>query len=292
MARDDADMPPNFADVQAHYDLSDEFFALFLDPTRTYSCAYFEREDMSLGEAQLAKIDLALGKLDLRSGQRLLDIGCGWGACLRRAVTRFDVRGVGLTLSVNQRAHAQSVLDADPLTKGRAEVRLAGWEQFDEPVDAIVSIGAFEHFRVSRFGAFFERCNALLPVGGRMLLHTIVWHSLQTLQERGLSFTHEDVLFAKFIRREIFPGGQLASPEVIEDHARGAGFMVERVHPLCLHYACTLETWAESLRNARSRAIALTSEATCETYMRYLTGCAARFRSGHLDVVQFTLRKA
>jgi cyclopropane fatty-acyl-phospholipid synthase-like methyltransferase len=93
---------PHFEDVQAHYDLSDDFFALFLDPTRTYTCAYFERDDMTLEEAQTAKIDLALGKLALRPGMMLLDIGCGWGSAMLRALECYDVNVVGLTLSKNQ----------------------------------------------------------------------------------------------------------------------------------------------------------------------------------------------
>ncbi len=95
-------LEPHFDDVQAHYDLSDEFFALFLDPTRTYSCAYFERDDMTLEEAQLAKVDLSLGKLSLQPGMTLLDIGCGWGTTIVRALERYDVNVVGLTLSRNQ----------------------------------------------------------------------------------------------------------------------------------------------------------------------------------------------
>src|SRR6476646_3306175 len=148
------DLQPHFEDVQAHYDLSDDFFALFLDPTRTYSCAYFERDDMTLEEAQIAKIDLALGKLGLEPGMTLLDIGCGWGATLRRAIERYDVNVVGLTLSRNQAAHVQKTFDEldSPRTK---RVLLQGWEQFDEPVDRIVSIGAFEHFGHDRYDDFF-----------------------------------------------------------------------------------------------------------------------------------------
>jgi cyclopropane-fatty-acyl-phospholipid synthase len=105
------ELTPHFGNVQAHYDLSDDFFRLFLDPTQTYSCAYFERDDMTLEEAQLAKIDLALGKLNLEPGMTLLDIGCGWGATIRRAIEKYDVNVVGLTLSENQAAHVQKTLD-------------------------------------------------------------------------------------------------------------------------------------------------------------------------------------
>ena len=101
-------LEPHFEDVQAHYDLSDDFFRLFLDPTQTYSCAYFERDDMTLEEAQLAKIDLSLGKLGLEPGMTLLDVGCGWGATINRALEKYDVNVVGLTLSRNQQAHVQA----------------------------------------------------------------------------------------------------------------------------------------------------------------------------------------
>ncbi len=104
-------LTPHFADVQAHYDMSDDFFRLFLDPTQTYSCAYFEREDMTLEEAQIAKVDLALGKLGLQPGMTLLDVGCGWGATIRRAIENYDVNVVGLTLSKNQTAHVQKLFD-------------------------------------------------------------------------------------------------------------------------------------------------------------------------------------
>ena len=104
-------LTPYFDDVQAHYDLSDDFYRLFLDRTQTYSCAYFEREDMTLEEAQLAKIDLSLGKLGLEPGMTLLDIGCGWGTAMRRAMEKYDVNVVGLTLSKNQAAHVQKMFD-------------------------------------------------------------------------------------------------------------------------------------------------------------------------------------
>src|SRR6266700_1653394 len=106
-----SELTPRFEDVQSHYDLSDDFYRLFLDATQTYSCAYFERDDMTLEEAQIAKIDLSLGKLGLQPGMTLLDVGCGWGATMRRAVEKYDVNVVGLTLSKNQHARAQQVLD-------------------------------------------------------------------------------------------------------------------------------------------------------------------------------------
>src|ERR1700758_4910751 len=132
-------------DVQAHYDLSNEFFALFQDPTRTYSCAYFPRENMSLHEAQVAKLDLSLEKLGLEPGMTLLDIGCGWGSGMKRAVERYDVNVVGLTLSKNQHAYCRQVLDGIDSKRSR-RVMLWDWAEFGEQVDRIVVIEALEHF--------------------------------------------------------------------------------------------------------------------------------------------------
>jgi len=285
-------LEPNFQDVQTHYDLSDQFFALFLDPSMTYSCAYFERDDATLAEAQQAKIDLALGKCDLHPGMTLLDIGCGWGATARRAADQYDVRAIGLTLSKNQQRTATARAEQDGLG-AQIEYHLAGWEQFDQPVDRIVSIGAFEHFRMARFGAFFSHARRLLRDAarppGRMLLHTIVYGSEDTLEPGQTLMTHEHVLFAKFIQKEIFPGGQLTRASVIEQYAREAGFECHRVHSLRLHYARTLDCWAHNLERQRDRAVELTSQANYDKYMKYLTGCAHYFRTGHLDVCQFTL---
>jgi len=286
------DMRPFYQDVQAHYDLSNDFFALFLDPEMVYSCAYFQRDDMSLEEAQMAKIDLALGKCDLRPGMRLLDIGCGWGATVRRAAERYGVDAVGLTLSKAQLEVASRRTSDLSESAGQVEIRLQGWEEFEEPIDRIVSIGAFEHFRLERYDAFFQRFRSLLPDDGRMLLHTIVWHDLNSLEKRGIETTHDNVKFGKFIRKHIFPGGQLCTPGLIVEHAQRAGFDVLRKHSLQLHYARTLDRWAENLSAKQTEAIKLTSDETYDIYMKYLTGCAAHFRSGHLDLMQFTLAVA
>ncbi|MBS4728754.1 class I SAM-dependent methyltransferase [Mycobacterium sp. SM1] len=281
---------PHFEDVQAHYDLSDDFFRLFLDPTLTYSCAYFERADMSLEEAQIAKIDLALGKLGLQPGMTLLDVGCGWGATMRRAIERYDVNVVGLTLSKNQAAHVQKMLDAmDAPRSGR--VLLAGWEQFDEPVDRIVSIGAFEHFGHDRYDDFFAMAHGAMPDDGVMLLHTITGLTGPQMVERGLPLTFELARFMKFILTEIFPGGRLPSIEKVQEHSAKAGFTLTRMQSLQPHYAKTLDHWAAALQARRHEAIAIQSEEVYERYVKYLTGCAKGFRIGYIDVNQFTLEK-
>ena len=283
-------LTPHFADVQAHYDLSDDFFRLFLDPSQTYSCAYFERDDMTLEQAQMAKIDLALGKLGLTPGMTLLDIGCGWGAAMRRAVETHDVNVIGLTLSKNQATHVEHLLD-DMDTGRSRRVLLQGWEQFDEPVDRIVSIGAFEHFGHDRYPAFFRMAYDALPPDGVMLLHTICGIETGQAAALGIPLTFELARFVKFIMTEIFPGGRLPSISMVHEHAAAAGFRVTRVQSLQPHYATTLDHWAQALEAHRDEAIAIQSVEVYDRYMKYLTGCADMFRLRQVDVNQFTLQK-
>ncbi|MCW2651235.1 MAG: SAM-dependent methyltransferase [Mycobacterium sp.] len=285
------DLTPHFEDVQHHYDLSDDFYRLFLDPTQTYSCAYFERDDMALEQAQIAKIDLALGKLGLAPGMTLLDVGCGWGATLMRALEKYDVNVIGLTLSRNQQAHVEKIF-ADSDSQRSKRVLLQGWEQFHEPVDRIVSIGAFEHFGFDRYHDFFKMAYGSLPADGVMMLHTIVQPGAEEFKARNMPITMRHLRFFKFIMDEIFPGGRLPSVAAVEEHAITAGFQVTRVQPLRLHYARTLDTWAASLQARKNEAIAIQSEEVYERYMKYLTGCAELFRDGYTDVCQFTLAKS
>jgi cyclopropane-fatty-acyl-phospholipid synthase len=285
-----AKLTPHFEDVQAHYDISDDFFRLFLDPSQTYSCAYFERDDMALEEAQVAKIDLALGKLGLQPGMTLLDIGCGWGATMRRAIEKYDVNVIGLTLSKNQAAHVQKSFDQLDTTRTR-RVLLNGWEQFDEPVDRIVSIGAFEHFRHDRYDDFFAMAYKVLPAGGVMLLHTITGLTKQDMIDNGLPLTFWLARHLKFMMTEIFPGGQLPSIEMVDEQAPRAGFTITRHHSLQQDYARTLDLWAEALEAHKSEAIEIQSEEVYERYMKYLTGCAKGFRIGYTDLIQFTMQK-
>ncbi|KRE27963.1 SAM-dependent methyltransferase [Mycobacterium sp. Soil538] len=286
------DMTPHFEEVQAHYDLSDDFFGLFQDPSRTYSCAYYERDDMSLEEAQMAKIDLALGKLNLEPGMTLLDIGCGWGSVLKRAIERYDVNVVGLTLSRNQRKFAQELLDGMDTERSR-RILLRGWEQFDEPVDRIISIEAIEAFPQERYAPFFKMCGSVLPDdGGRMLLQAILGHPLKKWPELGIPITMTDLKFMRFIAKEIFPGGSVPGEEDIVELSAQAGFTVEQTQFLNQDYVRTLDTWAEALEAHHDAAVAATSEEVYQRYMKYLVGCSDFFNRGVSELGQFTLVKA
>ena len=283
-------MRPNFEDVQAHYDLSDDFFGLFHDPSRTYSCAVYEREDMSLEEAQIAKIDKNLDKLGLESGMTLLDVGCGWGSTMKRAVEKYDVNVVGLTLSKNQCAYSQQLLDQIGSNRSR-QVFLRGWEEFNDPVDRIVSIEAFEAFGKARYKAFFETAYRVMPADGRMVLQTIYGHPLNRWPEMGIPITISDLKFMRFVAKEIFPGGEIPSSDDVVEYSQAAGFTAADIELLTPHYVRTLLTWADELEARRADAIAVTSEEVYDRYMRYLKGCADFFQRGISDVAQYTLVK-
>lgn len=286
----DTDLTPYYEESQSIYDISNDFFALFLGPTMGYTCGYYERDDMTLEESQRAKFDLALGKLNLEPDMTLLDVGCGWGGALEMAVQNYDVNVIGITLSKAQSEFARERL-AKLDTDRSVEIRLQGWEEFNEPVDRIVSIGAFEAFKVERYPLFFERAYSILPSDGRMLLHTILAHTQKFFRENNIKLTISDLKFMQFIGTEIFPGGRLPAVEDIEELADGAGFTLERVHLLRPHYARTLDMWAENLAANRDEAIAITSDEVYDRYMKYLTGCADFFRRGITNIGQFTLVK-
>jgi len=245
---------------------------------------------MTLEEGQIAKIDLALGKLGLQPGMTLLDVGCGWGATMMRAAEKYDVDVVGLTLSRNQAKYVEQLI-AKSESPRSIRVLLQGWEQFDQPVDRIVSIGAFEHFGHERYDAFFTLAHRLLPDTGIMLLHTITGLHPKEIHERGLPISFTFARFLKFILTEIFPGGRLPSIPMVQEHATANGFTVTRVQSLQPHYAKTLDLWSAALQAHKDQAIALQSEEVYERYMKYLTGCAEMFRIGYIDVNQFTCEK-
>jgi cyclopropane-fatty-acyl-phospholipid synthase len=280
----------NVDDVRAHYDLSNEFFALFVDPTRTYSCAYFPHEGMTLHEAQVAKLDLTLDKLGLEPGMTLLDVGCGWGSMMKRAVEKYDVNVVGLTLSKNQHAYCQQVLDGVDTNRSH-RVQLRDWADFSEPVDRIVTIEALEHFGFHRYDDFFKFTYEAMPADGVMLLHAITGLHPKQMMARGIPITMELAKFIRFIVTDIFPGGRLPMIETVEEHSAKVGFNVTRIQSLQLDFATTLDFWAEALEARKDEAIDIQSEEVYERYMKYLIGCARAFRIGYIDCNQFTLAK-
>ena len=284
---------PHFEEVQAHYDLSDDFFGLFQDPSRTYSCAFFERDDMTLEEAQMAKIDLALGKLDLQPGMTLLDIGCGWGSVMKRAVEKYDVNVVGLTLSKNQCVYCQAAFGRRSTPTARGRCSCAAGSSSTSPSTASSASRRSRRSRRTRYAAFFETCYRILPERRPDGAADDHGPSAQALAaSMGIPITMTDLKFMRFIAKEIFPGGAGA----LRRGHRGIltappGFRWSTRSCLNEHYVRTLDTWATNLEAAHDEAVAATSEEVYERYMRYLTGCADFFRRGISELGQFTLTK-
>jgi cyclopropane-fatty-acyl-phospholipid synthase len=203
-------------------------------------------------------------------------------------VQRFDVDVVGLTLSRNHCRRSKAQLAAIP-TGRHTEARLQGWEEFHEHVDRILTIEAFDAFKKERYRAFFDRAYDILPADGIMLLHSISAFPQRYLYEHGIALTMADLRFFRFLRTQIFPGGEMPAREDIVGNAQPAGFEVADEQYLGPHYVRTLETWAANLAACRDRAIALQGEEIYDCYMRYLSGCADLFRRGITDVGQYVL---
>ncbi len=284
------EMRPRFEEIQAHYDLSDDFFGLFQDPTRKYSSAYFTGPNVTLSEAQIANVDLHLDTLDLQPGMTLLEIGCGWGLTLKRAMEKYDVNVIGLTLSKNQKAYCEQLLGGIDTERG-FDIRLEGWEQFRSPVDRIVSIEAIEHFGFERFDDFFKNCFDILPDDGRMTIQSSVGYHPFDLAERGKKLTFELARFAKFMYTEIFPGGRIPSTRLLVEHGEKAGFVVPEPMSLRNHYIKTLGLWAAALERNRDEAIRVTDEENYNRYMKYLTGCQFYYVDESLDCSLVTYLK-
>jgi len=277
------------AAIQHHYDVSNEFYALWLDPGRTYSCALWEDGADTLEDAQARKLDYIADGAGTNGAARVLDVGCGWGSMLRRLVEHHGVQhAVGLTLSPAQHAVAAEV--AGP----RCDVRIENWAEHDagEPYDAIVSIGAFEHFadygmtradRVDGYRQFFDRCREWLPPGGRLALQTNVKGNNVRLDRKAV----RDLLF---IVDRIFPNSEIPwASEVIEASERRFDVVSVRNDPD--HYARTCGEWFERLVRNRERAVALVGEEMVSDYERYLSTSVGHFQNRHLGLLRVVFER-
>ncbi|WP_425259377.1 class I SAM-dependent methyltransferase [Rubrivivax sp. RP6-9] len=265
--------------VQFHYDTSDSFFALWLDPLRVYSCAYFADPGMTLAQAQQAKLDLVCRKLQLSRGQRLLDIGAGWGGLLTWAAAHYGVRAVGITLSRNQHAHVGRLVD-DMGLRGQVEMRLLDYRALadDAGFDRIASVGMFEHVGRAQLAGYFSRLHSLLRPGGLLLNHGIAAGGTDNV-EIGAGM-------GRFIERHIFPGGELVHVSDASRALARGGLELLDAENLRPHYARTLWAWSDALEAHLARARALTSEATVRAYRLYLAGSAMCFERGWLSLYQ------
>ena len=276
--------------IRAHYDAGDAFYALFLDSTLTYSCALFDSPGLSLGAAQRAKIDWHLDHAGVGAGARLLDIGCGWGGLLERAVwERNAAHAIGLTLSAAQATHVRAT--APP----RVDVRQEGWADHAPAsyYDAITSIGAFEHFahagldraaRVNAYRAFFARCAAWLAPGGRLSIQTIAY------PRRFDRAAYDASDYGAFVRDRIFPQSDLPELSEILEAADDA-LEPEIVRNDRRHYATTARHWLARLRARRDEAMALVGGQRVADMERYFRISIGAFEIGNLLLLRIGFRK-
>lgn len=271
------------ADVRTHYDLSNDFFRLFLDEKMVYSCAYFSRPEEPLEVAQARKLDLVCRKLRLTPGDQLLDLGCGWGALALWAASRYGVEVVGTTLSAEQAAEAHRRVEAAGL-RDRVRIEVCDYRDLvgsratapSRPrFDKIASIGMYEHVGVENYAEYFGTLLRLLKPKGILLNHGI------TSTQRRIGRTG-----AEFIRRHVFPGAELAPLSAAIGSAEDAGFEVLDVQSLRPHYTLTLRSWSRRFRAHREEAAKLVPERTLRTWDLYLPGCAQAFSMGIANVYQ------
>lgn len=250
--------------VERHYDLSRELYRLFLDEDMQYSCAYFERPDMTLEEAQLAKKRHIAAKLQIKPGQTILDIGSGWGGLALYIARNFDVDVLGVTLSTEQHAVSTERAQAAGLDH-RVHFEIRDYRNLSERFDRIVSVGMFEHVGVNHYRTFFDKIATLLKPDGVMLLHSIGRFGPPSAT-------------AAFIRKYIFPGGYIPAISEVMPAIEKSGLMTGDIEILRLHYAETLKAWRERFMANRDKAKAIYDERFCRMWEFYLAGSEAAFR--------------
>jgi cyclopropane-fatty-acyl-phospholipid synthase len=270
--------------IHAHYDLGNPFYRLWLDPTMNYSSAWFDGDTRrSLHDAQLAKVRRALVECGLQPGQRLLEIGCGWGALAEVGAGEFAADVTGVTLSTEQLSYARERIDQAGLA-GRVDLRLQDYRDIhDAPFDAVASIEMFEAVGREYWPGFFATLRDQLKPGGRACIQTITIRD--DLFERYIAGTD-------FIQQYIFPGGLLPSPSQFRAHARAAGLEVVNELAFGADYAETLRRWRERFLAEESQVRRIGFDTRfVRTWEFYLGYCEAAFDCGNTDVIQFTLRK-
>jgi len=269
--------------IRYHYDVSNAFYAAWLDPNMVYSCAYFENGSEDLAGAQLKKIDHILRKIDLRPGQRLLDIGCGWGALAIRAAQKFGARCVGITLSENQAELARERVVQAGL-EGQVEIRLQDYRDLDGEFERIASVGMFEHVGLQHLPEYFAKINALLAPGGVVMNHGI---TTTDVAARATPYGG-----GEFIDQYVFPQGELAHLSTVIKAMQQGGLEVRDVENLRRHYARTCTLWTENFENRLETIGTLTDARRLRIWHVYLAGCAYAFAHDWISLYQIVGAKA
>lgn len=270
--------------IEYHYDVSNEFYAQWLDERMVYSCGYFENGDETLDEAQVKKIDHILTKIQLQPGQRLLDIGCGWGALVLRAAQKFGARCVGVTLSKNQHALARERVKAAGL-EDRIDIRLQDYRDVnDGPFDRITSVGMFEHVGLNHLAEYFGHIRALLKPDGWAMNHGITSTDAHDGETRHGGGT--------FIDRYVFPQGELPHIGTVLRTMQEGGLEAFDVESLRRHYMRTTQLWSEAFEARTAQIKPLVDEKKWRIWRVYLAGCAWAFEHDEVSIYQVICRAA
>jgi cyclopropane-fatty-acyl-phospholipid synthase len=262
-------------DIQYHYDVGNDFYSIWLDKTMTYSCAYFKNENDSLYQAQINKVQHILKKLNLKKGQRLLDIGCGWGELILSAAKQYGVKALGITLSEEQYRKVKDRIKENNL-EGIVDVKLADYREITgktDKFDRIVSVGMIEHVGRKNLPSYMEAVKAMLVEGGISLLHCI---TAQTESEPN-----------QWIKKYIFPGGYIPSIRELVSLMADNDLHLIDAESLRLHYYLTLKCWAENFENNLDEIRKIKDERFIRMWDLYLNACAASFHYGVIDIHQF-----
>ena len=269
--------------IEYHYDVSNDFYKLWLDRNMVYSCAYFASGDEDLETAQMAKIDHILKKIDLKPNQTLLDIGCGWGALVIRAAQKYGAQCLGITLSENQFALANARIKQAGLA-GRVEIRLIDYRDLEGSFDRITSVGMFEHVGKRNLPTYFSKIQQLLKDEGVAMNHGIT----STDADSG------DTILGggDFIDKYVFPEGELPHLSLVLDKMQRSGLEIFDVENLRRHYANTLGIWTERFEQNSQLIRSLVDEKKYRIWRIYLAGCAHAFETDQISIYQIVCRKA
>lgn len=265
-------------DVQSHYDIGNDFYKLWLDPTMTYSCAYFRNEQDTLEEAQKNKVRHILNKLQPQAGKTLLDIGCGWGTVLFAAAKKYGLTATGITLSQEQYDYVKKRIANEHL-ENQVKVLLIDYRELkNQQFDYVVSVGMFEHVGKENLGTYFKQIHELLAPDGRGLIH-------------GITGQHKGAGVDPFLNKYIFPGGYIPNIAEMLEHIIDNQLQISDLEPLRRHYQRTLEIWNKNFNDQREKVVEIFDERFARLWDLYLQACAASFESGNIDVFQYLITK-
>jgi cyclopropane-fatty-acyl-phospholipid synthase len=284
--------PGGVAAIRHHYDIGNAFYELWLDERMQYSCAYFRTGEETLEEAQTAKLEHICRKLRLRHGERLLDIGCGWGGLIRYAAARYGVLAHGITLSAAQADYARAKIASEGLVE-HCRVDIVDYRDLDSKrrYDKVVSVGMAEHVARDRQPEYFATVNRVLEPGGLFLNHC--QSSLQRARPGGLRRLLGDRLWRRneFIERYVFPESLLVPSADLLGSAEGGGFELRDTESLREHYALTLRHWVHRLRAREHEARDVVGDRTYRVWRLYMSAAAEGFASARINVIQMLLSK-